>query len=257
MIYRTQGGASPYYAGLNLILLGASLLMRWTLLESIVIFIGCVAAYLAACWLPGPHGLAPSHGIFFNNFYFLFVTGVFVATGSWFYNQLRFREFALRYELDQNRAQLESSNQKLKELDEVKSRFFANISHELRTPLTLLIAPLETLLLRYRASFDDETRNLLLTMQSNGMRLLKLINDLLDLVRLESGVMVVKRDAVPLGEFLGGLASAARQMADDKHIQLETSVAPEINTVATDRDKLEKIQRKAFEIEKHIPAKST
>jgi signal transduction histidine kinase len=126
-------------------------------------------------------------------------------------------------------------------LDEVKSRFFANISHELRTPLTLLLAPLETLLHQYKNSFDADTRNLLVTMHSNGMRLLKLINDLLDLVRLESGVMQVKREPIDVGDFLKGLASAARQMAEDKRIRLETYVDAELGTVMADRDKLEKI----------------
>jgi signal transduction histidine kinase len=95
----------------------------------------------------------------------------------------------LRYELDKNKQMLEESNRKLVELDKIKSRFFANISHELRTPLTLLLAPLENLLHRFNRSFDQETRELLVTMHSNGMRLLKLINDLLDLVRMESGRM--------------------------------------------------------------------
>ena len=127
------------------------------------------------------------------------------------------------------------------ELDQVKSRFFANISHELRTPLTLLIAPVESLLHRFSRSFDQDTKALLVTMQSNGMRLLKLINDLLDLVRLESGVMQVKREPLAVDEFIKGLASAARQMADDKRIKLETWIDPELDGVMADRDKLEKI----------------
>ncbi len=239
MIYDTNGSASPYYAGLNLVMLGAALLLRWTLADSIVVFVLSLAAYLAACILPA--GPVHDRGIFFNNFYFLFVTGVFIITGSWFYNQIRFREFALRFELDSNRKQLEESNQKLKELDEVKSRFFANISHELRTPLTLLLAPLEALLHRYKSSLDSDTRNLLITMQSNGMRLLKLINDLLDLVRLESGVMHVKQEPLDVADFLKGLASAARQMADDKGITLATWIDPEVGWILADRDKLEKI----------------
>ncbi len=93
----------------------------------------------------------------------------------------------------------------------------------------------------WKVNLDQESKVLLATMQSNGMRLLKLINDLLDLVRLESGVMRVKADTVPLAEFIDGLASAARQLAEDKRIRLETFTAPEIGTVVTDRDKLEKI----------------
>jgi signal transduction histidine kinase len=117
------------------------------------------------------------------------LTGIIVLCGNYLFNNLRLREFTLRFELDKNRRKLEENNQKLRELDQVKSRFFANISHELRTPLTLLLAPLESLLQRFNRSLDEETRNMLVTMHSNGMRLLKLINDLLDLVRLESGRM--------------------------------------------------------------------
>jgi len=238
MIKATDGPNSPYYAGLNLVMLGAAILLRWTLLDSILVFVFSLGTYLAACL----SSKAPSSpGIFFNNFYFLFVTGVFIITGSWFYNRIRQREFALRYELDRNRQQLQETNRKLTELDQIKSRFFANISHELRTPLTLLLAPLEAMLHQHGRVTDPETRGLLTTMHSNGMRLLKLINDLLDLVRLESGRMEVKREPLELSDFLKGLASAARQVADDKRIRLETWVAPELVAVLADRDKLEKI----------------
>jgi signal transduction histidine kinase len=73
------------------------------------------------------------------------------------------------------------------------------------------------------------------------MRLLKLINDLLDLVRLESGRMEVKRDPLEVTEFVKGLASAVRQVADDKRLRLETFVDPALGAILADRDKLEKI----------------
>jgi signal transduction histidine kinase len=244
MIFDSGGCNSPYYAGMNLILLGAALLLRWNFRESLFVFVEVLVMYVGVCLL---HHFFRDRidtndlRTFSNNLYFLFVTGAFVVVGSLFYDRLRFREFSLRFQLDKNRQALEESNQKLTELDQVKSRFFANISHELRTPLTLLLAPLEALLQRYRASLDNESKELLLTMQSNGMRLLKLINDLLDLVRLESGVMQVRRDAVALDEFVNGLVSAARRLAEDKRIVLIGHVAPEIGSVVTDRDKLEKI----------------
>src|SRR5258708_12944877 len=78
-------------------------------------------------------------------------------------------------------------------------------------------------------------------MQSNGMRLHKLINALRARVRLESGVMQVRREPLAVSEFIKGLASAARQMAEDKRLRLETHVDPAIGTLLADRDKLEKI----------------
>jgi signal transduction histidine kinase len=225
-----------YYAGLNLILLAVSAVVHWSLIESLLAVAGVMAMYLVACLIA-----ATAQAGVFNDLYFLTLTGVIVVTGNYFFNRLRFREFSLRFELNENKKILEESNQKLVELDQIKSRFFANISHELRTPLTLLLAPLETLLHRFNRSLDEETRNMLVTMHANGMRLLKLINDLLDLVRLESGRMEVKHDPLEVGEFVKGLASAARQVAEDKRLRLETFVDPTLGAVLGDRDKLEKV----------------
>jgi len=240
MIYSQEGMASPYYAGLNLVLLVLAYVLHWTFRESLVAASLVIALYLAACFIPGKNHVS-DYGLLGNNLYFLVLTGMITVTGSYFYSKARFREFALRFELDRNRQALEESNQKLLELDQIKSRFFANISHELRTPLTLLLAPLETMLHRFHRHLDQEARSMLATMHSNGMRLLKLINDLLDLVRLESGRMEVKREPLPVAEFVKGLASAARQVADDKRLRLETFVDPVVGTALADRDKLEKV----------------
>lgn len=238
MIAVTDGFASPYYAALNLVLLAVGAVLHWTLLESIfavslVLIMYVVAGFWARVW--------PGSAVLFSHFYFIALMDVIVVVGTYFQNRARFREFGLRYELDASRKTLEVANQKLMELDQIKSRFFANISHELRTPLTLLIAPLETILHRFNSSVDQETRNLLVTMHGNGMRLLKLINDLLDLVRLESGRLEVRRERVEIVELARGLASAVRQVADDKRIKLDTFVDPGLGAVSADRDKLEKI----------------
>lgn len=241
MIYASpEGAASPYYAGLNLVMLVLAFVLHWTFLESFCAAFLVIVLYVTASFAHGPV-TSSNVGSFFNNLYFLALTGIIVVTGSYFHSKTRYREFAFRYELDKNRKALEESNQKLVELDQIKSRFFANISHELRTPLTLLLAPLETLMQKFNHSFDGDTRDVLATMHSNGMRLLKLINDLLDLVRLESGRLEVKHESVDVKDFIKGLASAARQVADDKRLRLETFVDPELGAVVADRDKLEKI----------------
>ncbi len=233
-----QGPASPYYAGLNLIVLAASVVVRYNTLESILAVGGILLMYLAT-WLSGiPPGL---FSMVVNNLYFLFLTGIIVVVGNHFFTQLRIQEFSLRYQLDQNRRELEESNRKLIELDKLKSRFFANVSHEMRTPLTLLISPLENLIQRFENSADLNARELLDTMRNNSMRLLKLINDLLDLVRVESGRMDIKSDPLNVGDFFKGLSSAIRQVAADKNIRVETRVDETLGTLLTDRDKLEKI----------------
>lgn len=238
MIATTEGPSSPYYAGLILILLAVNAIVHWTTVESLLALAIIFIFYLVAC---SAWPLTPNQGIFFNNLYFLVLTGIIVVIGNYLYNRLHFREFVLRFELGQNRRRLEETNRKLIELDRIKSRFFANISHELRTPLTLLLTPLQSLVQDSKAAFDSEIKQLLVIMQSNGMRLLKLINDLLDLVRLESGKMEVTSEPVAVDRLLRGVASAVKKTAQDRAIRLEVMNGGPIGTVITDGDKLERI----------------
>lgn len=235
MIHAARDPQSPYYAGLNLVLLALGLLSPWTYRQNLISALALILLFIGA--LPRNTDQAS----IYSNLFFISSTATIVVAGSYASYRQRYREFQLRWELDRNKRELEESNRKLMELDEIKSRFFANISHELRTPLTLLLAPLETMLQRFHKSLDEETRSLLLTMRANGMRLLKLINDLLDLVRLESGRMEVKKEPVALSDFMKGLASAGSALAADKRITLTCDVDARIRTVAIDRDKLEKI----------------
>jgi len=238
MIYLTEGAASSYYAGLNLILLAVSVVVHWSVRESFYTVSAVVLIYVLACSL---HGLSGQVDLLFNNLYFLLLTGVIVVTGNHFYNRLRLREFSLRFELERNRRVIEENNRKLIELDQIKSRFFANISHELRTPLTLMLAPLDALRIRFGGLLDTEGRELITTMRDNGMRLLKLINDLLDLVRLEEGRIKIERAPVNLETFVRGVTSSVQHTATTRKVRLWVDVDPGLPAVLVDRDKVEKI----------------
>ncbi|MDB6055050.1 MAG: Integral rane sensor hybrid histidine kinase [Verrucomicrobiales bacterium] len=238
MIYKMDGGKSPYYAGLNLVLLVVGFVLHWTFYESLIAVSLVVLMYLVACLA---HGSIEIRGVFFSNVYFLGLTGIIVVVGNRFHTLLRFREFEARQELDSNRQMLEASNKKLVEMDQVKTRFFANISHELRTPLTLLIAPLEVLLNNPNLNLDPASRELLKTMRANSMRLLKLINDLLDLVKLESGNLEIKTEPIPFSEFVNGLIVSVRTVAEDKRLTLVGRVDENVGVIQADRDKLEKV----------------
>lgn len=236
MIYTLPDPLAPYYAGLNIILLAMGLISPWTYKQNLIITVFVLGMYVVVA-LARP--VQEPAKYILNNTTFLFLTAAFVVLGSISNERHRSHGFKLRWELDKNRRAMEETNKKLMEVDQLKNRFFANVSHELRTPLTLLIAPLENLLRRF--NLDTETKDLLATMHSNGMRLLKLINDLLDLVRLESGRMEVKHEPVDMAEFLKAIASAARQVAQDKRLRLETFIDPALGSVLADRDKLDKI----------------
>ncbi|MDH7501151.1 MAG: ATP-binding protein [Verrucomicrobiota bacterium] len=250
MIWDSQRPDSPYYAGLNLVLLAISAVGHWPLLETVLSVAGVILMYLLFALARVLFtGVTEPSVTFGSNVYFLVVTGIIVTAGNIMYNRLAFREFTLRFELERNRkrladalAELEKTNERLVELDRVKNRFFANISHELRTPLTLLLSPLETLLHGPQRSLNDtQAREWLNTMYVNGLRLLKLINDLLELVRLEAGKVDVVREPIDLEGFLRGLTSEVKQLSQDKRVRLFTLVSPDLGPVMADRGKLEKI----------------
>jgi two-component system, sensor histidine kinase PhcS len=111
MIYMThEGPRSTYYAGLNLIVLAISVVVRWNVAETTIAVFGVLLMYLGACLLTSTRG---DGSIIFNNYYFLIETGIIVVVGNHFFTQLRLREFASRFELDKSRKALEQTNQSL------------------------------------------------------------------------------------------------------------------------------------------------
>ncbi len=239
MIVRTGGGNSMYYAGLSLVLVGLSLLLRWSFRKSLAMISVCLAFYALSVSLAKE---PVNRQILFNNSYFLFVTSVFVVAGSYFYEQLRFREFALRREVEKSHELLESQNKQLSELDEAKTHFFANISHELRTPLTIMLGITERLkasLLRQPA--DAKMTEMTQMLEQNGLRLLKLIDDLLDLVRFDTGHTDINTQATAMDAHLDGLLLSLRHLAEQDRVSLVWEGKSDVGRVMLDRDKFDKI----------------
>ncbi len=239
MIILTGGGNSVYYAGLNLILVGLSLVLRWTFKNSLVIITACFTAYALSVLLAPDK---PDSSILFNNSYFLFATAVFVLAGCYFYEKLRFREFILRNEVENSHRLLESQNRQLSELDEAKTRFFANISHELRTPLTIMLGITERLkTVLGRQSTDPLVIEMTGMLEQNGLRLLKLIDDLLDLVRFDTGHSDVSRQPTLIVPHLDGLLRSLRHLAEQDGVALLWSCESDHPSILLDRDKFDKI----------------
>ncbi len=232
-----QDGESTYYAGLNLVLVGASLILRWRFIDSVINASLCLVTYLGfALSLPG------DTSTILTNAFFIMVTAVFACAGTFFYSRLRYQEFLLRHQLDANRQELEENNAKLQALDEAKTRFFANISHELRTPLTLILGPVEQLKTLPSLQSDPKASTMIETLSENGYRLLRLINDLLDLVRLDTGDIPLRPENLDLPKFLDLLGISLRPMAETQQISLQIqSKIPKNPVQYYDRDKLEKI----------------
>ncbi|MBX3745353.1 MAG: response regulator [Verrucomicrobiae bacterium] len=248
----TDGTASPYYAGLNLVLLGVGMVMQWTLVQSLSAAVMVIVMYLGAVILSPSSFQA---GIFLNNIWFMLLTSIIVVIGSQVSSKLRFSDFVSRHNLDRSRHDLEATNerlgetnqrlaetnQRMRELDELKGRFFANISHELRTPLTLLLGPIEHLSQHPAIVRDERLREYVGTMQDNALRLLKLINDLLDLVRLDAGQFRLHKVRFEVATFTAGLLNAVRRFAEDRGLRVSCNNAPELSEMCGDPDKLEKV----------------
>jgi signal transduction histidine kinase len=239
MIASSEGATSPYYAGLNLLILGVCAVMQTSIWESLFSIVSIFSMYLAACLL---HGDLGSVSAIVNNIYFLTLSALIVLAGNYNYNRLRYQEFVLRHQLAESRRQLEASNLQLRELDEAKSRFFANISHELRTPLTLIAGPIEKLRQNSIITRDTELSQLVGIMEANSLRLLKMINNLLALVRSVSKGNESVKTPVLVDEMLSGLLASVEHLAQQKGIHLEKQFRPTQQApILLDNDKLEKI----------------
>ncbi len=133
---------------------------------------------------------------------------------------------------------LAAQAEELKALDRARSRFFANVSHELRTPLTLTIGPIEDA--RNVVTGDARLERWLDTALRNSRRLLRLVNQILDVAKLEAGEMRLEPRPLDLSAFLRGLLGAFQPVAERKGIALQLQ-APEEYRAMLDADAIEKI----------------
>ncbi|MDA0765291.1 MAG: ATP-binding protein [Verrucomicrobia bacterium] len=228
---------SAYYAGLNLVMVGSVLLLRWKFTDSVINSVLCLSGYLSV-----EAAIGTSFDVVFRNSFFILVTGIIACVGIYFYNRLRFSEYCLRIEVEANRAELAHNHERLRALDEAKTRFFANISHELRTPLTLILAPVEKLRGSAAVKGDETLMQMVDSLEDNGLRLLRLINDLLDLVKLDTEEMKMRPERFRPAIFLEGLGRNLGPMADRNTVALTwSSNEAAQQEVYLDRDRLEKI----------------
>ncbi len=139
-----------------------------------------------------------------------------------------------RYKSRKNRQLLE----KEQEVAEMKSNFFSNISHEFRTPLTLISGPIEMLKSKIQ---DVKTRNQLVTMEKNADRLLSLINQLLDLSRLESGKLELSREPTDMLTLVRGVTMTFQSLAEMERIDLAVKTGFSALKLDADREKMESI----------------
>ena len=154
---------------------------------------------------------------------------VFNAVGT----RVRYRAESAQY---RTQAMLSNALERAREVDRLKNEFFANISHELRTPLTLILSPVEELLANMRPGAE---RDALKVVRRNATRLLRMIDDLLDLARLEAGGLRLRITQVEVAKLAEHVAENATPAAKSKGIEMEFSTEGEPTAVFGDPHRIE------------------
>lgn len=253
MIWQTDGVYSPYWAGLNLVLMGATVLLRWGTLDSAINAILCLGVYFFAIYqkhldyiylLPG--GLKAT----FIPGYFIFVTGAIAATATYFYNGSRFREFCLAMEvaatnkelrnsnlqLAENIAELESANVKLKEQGSLLvqseklsslGRMSAGIVHEVNNPLNYSKIAIHTLK-SFQSSIDQEERDDFLEVIADAeegvVRVIGIISDLRSFTRGDT----VNKEPIKVASFTESARKLTSSTLADIELNINVDPAHEI-----------------------------
>lgn len=233
MIYFTQGARSPYYAGISLIITGMATLMPWRVFETVFVCAVSFVFYVGACLANPLYPIAESFSNFASNSFFITLTAAICVTSTFLLSRARFEDFRLRHQLD-------FQNKELQDLDRLKTRFFSNISHELRTPLTLILGPVENLLSRGE-SLEPKVHESLLLIHRNTLRLLKLINDLLDLTRLDQGGEILRKKEIPLESFVKGIVESVRHLGLAKQLRMRVKDGCVEDIAVADPARLEKV----------------
>jgi two-component system sensor histidine kinase PhcS len=241
MIYATEGAASPYYAGLTLVLMVLAVVLDWTFLQSVVSVLLVLMLYLTVS-LPSASGA--NFGIFLNNLFFLVFPGIAIIVGAYFHSRVRVSEFVFRCELDKSRKALEASLQQLKEnemqlvqTEKLASlgRMSAGIIHEINNPLNFAITGLFTLRNKgkYLAPEQQEDYTEILNDVEEGVKRVKtIVSDLQMFTHPETE----SRDQVAVAEVV---ASALRFLSNEwrDKVQIDQQIAGQ-QTIWVNKNKL-------------------
>lgn len=136
---------------------------------------------------------------------------------------------------------LQELNTELEMAGRAKDDFLASMSHELRTPLNAIIGFTGTLLMRLPGPLNDEQERQLGIVQWSARHLLSLINDILDLAKIESGKIELHFEAVPVKEVVKDVAASLAALASEKGLEFTSSVSEDGKSAVTDRRALRQI----------------
>lgn len=147
----------------------------------------------------------------------------------------------LEDEVQQRSAELEEQNRQVQEASRLKSEFLANMSHELRTPLNAIIGFAELMYDGKVGAVSDDHKEFLGDILTSSRHLLQLINDVLDLAKVEAGKLDFRPEEVDLRKLVAEVRDILRTIAARKRIPIVVAISPEITTVTLDASKLKQV----------------
>lgn len=147
----------------------------------------------------------------------------------------------LEKKVEERTQELKMTNVKLKKADQMKSEFLANMSHELRTPLNAIIGFAEVLRDGLVGGLNEDQKASVIDIHGSGKHLLQMINDILDLSKVEAGKMVLQPEEFSLAAAIDDIHSIVRDMVNKKHLILQTNIPDDLPYIHADSVKFKQI----------------
>lgn len=196
------------------------ILVIYIFLTGGILIVGSYFAFLSGLWIP----VIPS---------LVALTGS--ASGIALYQILKLQQ--QRLELTRQKLSLEQEKIKAEAASQAKSQFLAKMSHELRTPLNAILG--FTQIMSRSSELGTEHREYIDIINRSGEHLLELINDILDLSKIEAGMMSLEESSLDLYEMLDNLEEISKLKADHKNLKLTVHASPDVpQFIKTDKKKL-------------------
>ncbi|HEY2029241.1 MAG TPA: ATP-binding protein [Myxococcales bacterium] len=235
----SMGGlSSQYYAGISLVIIGASLLFIWRGATITIVLPLVVLSFILPNLIAGKIGSLP---VAFSNIAFLCAIGAVAGIGQVVLYRSQRQQLFNQVRLEETKASLEAAHNQLKQLDSFKSELFANITHEFKTPLAMVLAPLELMLAGETGDLTPAQHATFQSMFRSGLKLLKMIGDLLDLSKLEDSKLRLKVAENDLCEYLRGLIAQVEPLAHRKSIAIKLELEAPKSMVYCDLERIERV----------------
>jgi len=230
VIVAAGGTASEYAPGLVLLLAGIPILLPVSALQALVV-VGLLLAIYTAIPLVDADPLSARLLVLHLSFPWAAGFGALIACHR--LDSVRFADYCKRHAL-------EEAGEKLRSLDEAKTRFIANINHELRTPLTLLLLPTDELLAGRAGALTDSQREYLEVVRGNASRLLYLVNNVLTAAAVARKGVDLRPRMVDLASVVAETLADASSVTQRKSLEQRTNGLEAVGTIVADPDALKR-----------------